>query len=68
MTEKEARAILSRPLVFGDPEQIRAVRFVEKLELGRERLAGCHHEELALDCECFQDIDPEVLEQLKLEV
>lgn len=32
MTEKEARLILSGPLVFGDARQIEALRFLKALE------------------------------------
>lgn len=36
MTEQRAKEILSRPLVFGNPEQIEAKHYLDDLEEARE--------------------------------
>lgn len=36
MTESEAKLVLSKPLVFGDEDQIHALRLLEKLESLKE--------------------------------
>jgi superfamily I DNA and/or RNA helicase len=38
VTLKEARKILKSPLIFGDPQQIKAVRFIEAVDEAVERL------------------------------
>lgn len=39
----EAKALLSKPLKFGDSEQIMAVRFLEKVDHCKEKIKGCQH-------------------------
>ncbi len=41
MTETEARKLLSEKLVFGDPQQIAAKKFLGKLEDAREAMKEC---------------------------
>lgn len=54
MTAKEARQELERPLVFGDPKQIKAVRFIEQVnELhDKAKAAGIERDDLVCP-ECF---------------
>lgn len=47
MDERFAREALSRPLVFGDDEQIRAIRFIDALE---DALKGIRESEVCEEC------------------
>lgn len=41
MDVAEAKTLLSKPLKFGDSEQIMAVRFLEKVDFCKEKIADC---------------------------
>ena len=43
MTPQKARAELQRPLVFGNPEQIRAIEVLESIEQCVTAILGCAH-------------------------
>jgi len=62
MNVREAYSVLKGPLVFGDENQIRAVRWVEKYLECRQKIAECEHDHQS-DCpqyrawaECTEDI------------
>jgi len=70
MTEKEARELLAGPLRFGDPNQIRAIGFLHKVEVLKEALqkhevvvfpcANCGGDgEDAVECHCVFHGDPQ---------
>lgn len=43
MTEKQARAVLSGRLRFGDEVQLAALRYLREVEIARNRVMLCSH-------------------------
>lgn len=70
MTLAETRAALKPPLIFGNEEQIRAVRFIEKCEEAYETYQRCEHrdEHLAIrkggdTCICIWNYPDDVVRE-----
>lgn len=69
MTLAKARAILKPPLVFGNAEQIKAVRFMEQVEECKERILACENVDehivckwiYARNCDCNYKFDDEIV-------
>jgi hypothetical protein len=70
MTLSEAQRILKPPLIFGNDEQIKAVRFMEQVEAALEAYEKCdeNHKEYRIyqpskfqySCPCIDSFDIEV--------
>lgn len=79
MTEREANELVGRRLVFGNEDQIRAVRFLGQLAEARKAAAKCssapHRRGIVgyadsayvAQCRCVRDYSDEVLAQLALD-
>lgn len=74
MKYQEARAILSKPLRFGDETQLAAMKFLRDFEVARNRLMLCRHclgEGLMRDgtlCEwCAVEFEPDVRDALGID-
>ena len=70
MTLRKAFNILKPPLIFGNPAQIEAVRFIEEVDRAEERITQCDSPEHLLrhrlinpDCECVRDLKDDVVEE-----
>ena len=69
MTIAEAKKILSGKLVFGDPQQIKAVRFIENVDAAEGAIKNCPNIEKHLRkgffnleyCDCADRISEDVL-------
>jgi hypothetical protein len=64
LTEKRAREILRPPLIFGDPEQICAKKFLEDLEDAADAWLNCSHGS-GYECGCLIGFETEVLAALQ---
>lgn len=65
MNLKEAREKLSGKLIFGDPEQCTALRFIEQVEECCEAVRKCHahlkiKEHFEWQCECVYPFDSDI--------
>jgi hypothetical protein len=63
MTPAEAQIHLKRPLVFGDPEQIKALAVMEEVETAVKAILKCEHSfyQRTERCSCLIDIEPEII-------
>lgn len=77
MTEAEALKILTPPLKFGDPKQIEAHQFLERLNKYQEKFNKCEEKfnkcedmhssvDSAMDCECMSGVPDEIAQALRL--
>lgn len=70
MTEREANELVGRRLVFGNEDQIRAVRFLAELADARKAAMECRrapYKSGIAPCRCVKNYSEEILAQLKLD-
>jgi hypothetical protein len=67
VTAREASEILSRPLVFGDENQIRAIKFMGELNEARAAVRACPrapHKKPVTECSCTRKFSEDVRNQI----